>query len=249
MDSESGLAYARARMYSAKLGRFVNRDPIKQFGINFAAEAEREDPVDQAVLSGARVPDWTLWVDPPMAGDGYQDGLSLYAGYFAGVGLDPLGLACMLICDRCTKSDGTWQYKCTLTDSDGKTTDFDANTGTNMPPKDPKKDPYGPSGPLPPGDYDLPSANSPKFSGKPQYNGPLPSPTTPGLTPGNVKTPGGSDRSGLRIHGPGRSDGCITCSMDKWKQVSDCAKQGGMKLKINDKGSCDTCPYPGAPKK
>ena len=32
VDGESGLMYARARMYSAKLGRFVSRDPYRLLG-------------------------------------------------------------------------------------------------------------------------------------------------------------------------------------------------------------------------
>jgi len=63
LDAETGLYYARARMYSAGLGRFLGRDPIR---------ADYESPT---------------------SGDGYYDGLSLYAAYFAPNGIDPFGLA------------------------------------------------------------------------------------------------------------------------------------------------------------
>jgi RHS repeat-associated protein len=237
-DRETGLIYFMYRPYSLSLGRFIGRDAYKQFPQMVAKEVGRMDAAESALLSGAYVPEWAQWNDPPTAGDGYQDGYGLYTGYFAQNDLDPLGLACTLICNRCTKDNGTWQYKCTLTDDAGGTTDFPANTGKNSPPDDPAKDPYGPNGPLPPGTYDLPTAYSPKFKTK------LPSPTNTG-TPGSVKTPNGSNRSGIRMHKPGRSDGCITCDQGNVDKVNDCAKKGGMKLIIKDNGKCDTCPYPG----
>jgi len=38
LDAETGLYYARARMYSAELGRFVNRDPYRQSVIPMATD-------------------------------------------------------------------------------------------------------------------------------------------------------------------------------------------------------------------
>jgi RHS repeat-associated protein len=63
LDAETGLYAARARMYSARLGRFITRDPLRlsQFF--------------------------------PKAGDGYQDGVSLFAAYFSPNGLDPSGMS------------------------------------------------------------------------------------------------------------------------------------------------------------
>ena len=62
LDRETGLFFARARMYSARLGRFISRDPITR--IEF---------------SGTGYPD---------AGMGYYDGVSLYMAYFAPNKLD-----------------------------------------------------------------------------------------------------------------------------------------------------------------
>ena len=62
LDSESGQYFARARMYSAKLGRFITRDPLKVR--------------DQY---------------KPRAYDGYQDGMNLYSAYFAPNSNDPTG--------------------------------------------------------------------------------------------------------------------------------------------------------------
>jgi len=63
LDAETGFYYARNRMYSAGLGRFVSRDPI----------------VSRA--------------DRPTVGDGYVNGLSLYAAWFIPHALDPMGTA------------------------------------------------------------------------------------------------------------------------------------------------------------
>ncbi|QSB02663.1 RHS repeat protein [Methylomonas sp. EFPC1] len=60
-DSESGLDYARNRMYSPGLGRFIERDP------------------------------YLFTTKRPTAHDGYVDGMSLYAAYFVPGYLDPAG--------------------------------------------------------------------------------------------------------------------------------------------------------------
>ena len=62
-DNETGLSYARSRMYSPTLGRFIGRDPIRR----------------------------NEWY--PKCFDGYVDGYNLYNGYFIPNSLDPLGLA------------------------------------------------------------------------------------------------------------------------------------------------------------
>ena len=60
-DAETGQYYARARMYSSGMGRFLSRDPWTRRGIH------------------------------PSARDGYQDGWSLYSAYFAPNMVDPFG--------------------------------------------------------------------------------------------------------------------------------------------------------------
>lgn len=64
-------------------------------------------------------------------------------------------------------------------------------------------DPYGVNGPLPPDTYDLPNAWSP---GKKRV---LPSPTNIGR-PGEVRTPSGTNRNGIRVHDKNLSRGCLT---------------------------------------
>jgi RHS repeat-associated protein len=63
LDEETGMYYARARMYSPMNGRFASRDPAAR---------------NEAGL--------------PTAGDGYQDGYSLYRAYFVPNATDPTGL-------------------------------------------------------------------------------------------------------------------------------------------------------------
>lgn len=69
-DSETSLSYARNRMYSPTLGRFVSRDPQRQ----------------QVRYDG----DLRYWIGPQPA-DGYIDGFSLYSGYFVPNDVDPTG--------------------------------------------------------------------------------------------------------------------------------------------------------------
>jgi len=65
LEGETGLNYARARMYSPTLGRFIGRDTNRS----------------------VKTRTWT-----PSSGDGYQDGLSLYAAYFTPNSIDPSGM-------------------------------------------------------------------------------------------------------------------------------------------------------------
>ena len=75
LDGETGIYYARARQFSAKLGRFIERDP----GI-----------CDQN-FKGSRLKDKLTLI--PQSLRGYQNGFNLYVGYFVGNELDPSGLA------------------------------------------------------------------------------------------------------------------------------------------------------------
>jgi RHS repeat-associated protein len=69
VDLETGLYFARARMYSPKLGRFVGRDPWRKYS------------------SGH-----------PISLDGYVNGMNLYTGYFAPNSTDPTGrVDCRLV--------------------------------------------------------------------------------------------------------------------------------------------------------
>jgi len=60
-DNETGLYYARARMFSPSLGRFIGRDP------------------------------WVADKALPTSADGYVDGFSLYSAYFVPNGVDAMG--------------------------------------------------------------------------------------------------------------------------------------------------------------
>lgn len=79
---------------------------------------------------------------------------------------------------------------------------FVTNAGRNDISETPD-DPFGTNGPLPPGTYDLPNAVSPKFRRR------LPSPTNIGA-PGQLNTPIGTFRNGIRLHAGTHSQGCIT---------------------------------------
>lgn len=77
LDQETGLYYARARMYDGRLGRFIGRD-----GGDFAELASQQ-------LTGEKmrnIEGKTL---------GYIDGFNLYRGYFAINSLDPFGNECL----------------------------------------------------------------------------------------------------------------------------------------------------------
>jgi len=83
-DQETGLCYARARMYSPTLGRFTGRDPHRSWPTQ---------------LNDGR----------PMPLDGYKDGLSLCAAWFAPNALDPFGME-KVICCVCPKTNEDKYY-------------------------------------------------------------------------------------------------------------------------------------------
>lgn len=98
-------------------------------------------------------------------------------------------------------------------------------------------DPYGYKGPLPPTDYRI----LPKPEDKGKY--PVGTPSITGFdkdTPGYVRTPNGTERTVLRIHGPGLSEGCLACewgadTLVHWamKKHCDC---GGTYLTVYEAG-------------
>jgi hypothetical protein len=114
---------------------------------------------------------------------------------------------------------------------------FPTNLGPNTASQN-INDPYGSMGPLPPGNYDiLPKPNGPAqdeavMDGINFHRG-IPSVTTPGLLPGQVRTSSGI-RGGIRIHMPGLSTGCVTCSnyLDIETMMNRNRDSGGMHLEI-----------------
>ena len=77
LDEETGLYYARARMYSAGLGRFIGRDPLgRQVGLLVSAKG------GGGIESALRV---------VAADTAYVEGMNVFAAYFAPNGVDPEG--------------------------------------------------------------------------------------------------------------------------------------------------------------
>jgi hypothetical protein len=110
---------------------------------------------------------------------------------------------------------------------------FTANSGPNSKSQTPG-DPYGKNGPLPPGNYDIKPRTDAGPSSK--YRNGTPSVSNKGQSGGHVTTPSGTQRSAIMIHGPGRSDGCVTCSNHKDIKniMDDNQDKGGMRLEIED---------------
>jgi hypothetical protein len=109
--------------------------------------------------------------------------------------------------------------KCRYEINGGSGPEFDANLGPNDASTTPG-DPYGSTGPLPPGEYDIkpkptgPENNVYNDDGTVDFRKGTPSvtDTRPGHKPGQITTPNGTRRGGLRMHEPGHSQGCVTCS-------------------------------------
>jgi RHS repeat-associated protein len=113
LDAETGLYYARARMYSAGLGRFISRDPhtvqeaevsnlekhLRLAQLNNIKDAikmvpKRPSASIQTLLTRVEAEEQMLTA--AMSGgvaSSYQDGFSLYAGHFVPNALDPTGKA------------------------------------------------------------------------------------------------------------------------------------------------------------
>jgi len=77
-------------MYSARLGRFVGKDPFKFIPcpISMRVYADTSQNSQQAF----NPKQWRQ--SQPVAGDGYRDGQSLYAAYFVPNQVDPSGETC-----------------------------------------------------------------------------------------------------------------------------------------------------------
>jgi RHS repeat-associated protein len=85
LDGETGLYFARARMYSVKLGRFIGRDAgpslddeylLRRNGFNFSESDE--DHIDDVL-------------ETPEVGWGYYDGFNAYSANFIPNAVDPFG--------------------------------------------------------------------------------------------------------------------------------------------------------------
>ena len=238
IDSESGLYHVRARMYSAKIGRFIHRDSYKRF-------ADR--PTTGVSINGW-FPLWSLQsVSPvPSAGDGYQDGGNLYAGNFVPGGLDPSGLKWRLLCFKCSNNP---KVRCMLFNDDpennSEPTWFNGVNGTNRFRVDPN-DPYGPNGPLPPGTYPIVPGPS-TISVVPQSH--RDSETVPRIgndhnfigspVPGRVNRPSGAARTGLTVHpeGSGSSLGCLGVSDAAYEGIRDAMMDAEREGREKGKGS------------
>lgn len=114
--------------------------------------------------------------------------------------IDPDGLRALIQCLRCRGGGGL--LSCSVDEDGVPGPSFNTNAGTNDQSTTPG-DPYGTNGPLPPDSYDVLNAHSPGFGRT------LPSPTNTGR-PGEVVTPAGTVRSGIRIHQGTISQGCLT---------------------------------------
>ncbi len=124
-DNESSMLYARARMYSPGLGRFVNRDNwmYRQWSIagvlgevrsrstpehektakieKLAALYQAMGVFSEATFLELRKAMRNQGTPGPTSGDGYQDGSNLYSAYFVPNTTDPSGQECGVeICVR-----------------------------------------------------------------------------------------------------------------------------------------------------
>jgi RHS repeat-associated protein len=103
-DNETGLLFARARMYSPTLGRFVSRDPQSQYvysGPFISDLLTRSKPAIRCEVSLVGRKKVRMCVSipaSPTSMDGYRDGMSLYSGYFVPNRLDPSGMETYVQC-------------------------------------------------------------------------------------------------------------------------------------------------------
>jgi RHS repeat-associated protein len=184
------------------------------------------------------------YTQPDPAGFLGSMNLYLYVGSNPLSFIDPDGLRALITCIRCAGAGGP--LRCS-TDEDGKPgLSFNTNEGVNEG-SSTLGDPFGTSGPIPPGLYDLPNAFSPKFKRI------LPSPTNTGA-PGRVRTPAGTVRTGIRIHAGRLSQGCLTTGpgqpgIDTERAIVDLVRRntvsGGTSMTIQEEdcnAACNTCP-------
>jgi RHS repeat-associated protein len=112
IDRETGLHYARARMYSSSLGRFISRDPWMLMPVLCSAirnqnsfelfDSRLERRIHEYANSLARIfagsknenSNWRGLIPQPE--DGYKDGPSLYSAFFSPNNLDPSGTDILL---------------------------------------------------------------------------------------------------------------------------------------------------------
>ncbi|MDH5668631.1 MAG: hypothetical protein OEY86_11520 [Nitrospira sp.] len=157
--------------------------------------------------------------------------------------VDPDGLRATITCIRCRGTAGP--ISCTVDEDGHPGQSFTTNAGNNQASQNPN-DPFGTNGPLPPDQYDLPNAFSPKF------NRIVPSPTNTGK-PGVIQTPAGSTRTGIRVHKGNNSSGCLTTGAGASganveqrlrDMVNRHANSGGTTLEIQEAQctACPTCP-------
>ncbi len=157
--------------------------------------------------------------------------------------IDPYGLRATVLCTRCRGTAGP--MVCTSDEDGNSGPSFTTNMGTNETSLTPG-DPFGTNGPISSGDYDLPNAFSP------QFNRVVPSPTNTGR-PGQVRTPSGTTRSGIRIHAGTISQGCLTTGRGQTGVETEGAirdlvnrnvNTGGTTLTIEEQdcNGCNTCP-------
>jgi len=151
--------------------------------------------------------------------------------------IDPLGLFAEINCTRCP--DGS--LSCNITEDGVKSISFETNTGRNDIAIEPLKDPHGKNGPLPLGKYDLINSYSHKFKRE------LPSPTNTGI-PGEVVTPKGTKRTGVRVHRGNFSQGCLTTGKgEQGKLIEELIRElvnshsdkGGTIITINEGDCCE----------
>ena len=161
LDSESSLYFARARMYSAKLGRFLERDPFRHLG-----DLARHN------LGGSRIAG--MDTAQPSASDGYIDGYNLYCAKFIPNLVDPdgyLGCTATLIetCKAQCKAVGQESKDCKMVDICGLKVAWCYCDGACPPCKNPPA-PYSRIDRSPPGRKHFPCPGDHEHFYKPKYN-------------------------------------------------------------------------------